>query len=359
LPAKPRCSIVLDFSFIGGPGNARAWLLTLLSNRPATPTRGLGDFQTVLTKHRLAAGLVSEKMKRMKPLISRRNMIASGVAIPLALDPHLGSAVNVAPPYTLSINIEIMFPRTMPRAERIEIVAAHGFKAYSFWSATEEERDAMLKVQQRTGLKCASISGTASAGRSTGLTKPGLEQAYLDEVRERAKIAAAFGGAQPIVFVGEVQSDVPWETQRSQIVSGLRKAGDIAKEEGVVLVMEPLSTAAGHTRMAIDTAAVAFPVIDEVAHRNVKVCFDMYHLQLMEGNIASHLRQGLSKGWIGLVQIGEVPGRKEPGTGEIDYAYILRVLRELEYKGYLDTEMGTSTTPEAAMELTRKMTLEN
>jgi hydroxypyruvate isomerase len=139
----------------------------------------------------------------------------------------------------------------------------------------------------------------------------------------------------------------------------LRKAGDIAKEFGVQLVMEPLSTTGTQIRMALDTAAVAFPVIDEVAHPNVKICFDMYHLQLMEGNIATHLRQGLSKGWIGLVQIGEVPGRHEPGTGEIDFAYIFRVLREANYQGYLDTEMGTTTTPEAAMQLTRKMSLEN
>ena len=286
-------------------------------------------------------------------------MMASGAAIPLALDTRLAGAAPGAPPYTVSINIEIMFPRTMTRAQRIEIVAAQGFKAYSFWSATDEEQDAMLKVQERTGVKCASLSATGRVGGSTGLTKPGQEQAYLDEVTERVKIAAKMGGAQPIIFVGKTQPDVPWETQRAQIVSGLRKAGDIAKERGVVLVLEPLATGAGQVRMALDTAALAFPVIEEVAHPNVKVCFDMYHLQLMEGNIATHLRQGLSKGWIGLVQIGEVPGRKEPGTGEIDYGYIFRILRELNYKGYVDTEMGTSTTPEAAMQLTRKMSLEN
>ena len=94
-------------------------------------------------------------------------------------------------------------------------------------------------------------------------------------------------------------------------------------------------------------------------HPHVKVCFDMYHLQLMEGSITSHLREGLGKGLIGLVQIGEVPGRHEPGTGEIDYAYMMRVLRDLKYNGYLDTEMGTTTTPEAAMQLARKMSLEN
>jgi hydroxypyruvate isomerase len=252
-----------------------------------------------------------------------------------------------------------MFPQTMPRARRVKMIADHGFKAYSFWNASEEDQDAMLRVQQATGLKCASITGPGSLGSSSGLTKPGQQQLYLDEITARVKMAAKFGGAQPIIFVGRTQTDVPWETQRAQIVSGLKLCGDIAKAHGITLVVEPLSSTVGQGRMALDTAALAFPVIDEVAHPNVKICFDMYHLQLMEGNIATHLRQGLTRGWIGLVQIGEVPGRKEPGTGEIDYAYMMRVLRELNYKGYLDTEMGASTTPEAAMELTRKMSLEN
>src|SRR6185437_273852 len=291
--------------------------------------------------------------------ISRRSLIAGGAALPLALDTRVASAAPGAPPYTLSINIEVMFPRTMSRPERMQRVADQGFKYYSYWSAPEAEQDAMLKVQQQNGMKCASITGAGSLGSSSGLTKPGMEKAYLDEIAGRVKTAVKFGGAMPIIFVGRQQPDVPWETQRASIVSGLKASGDIAKEYGIVLVVEPLSTGARQVRMALDTAAVAFPVIDEVAHPNVKVCFDMYHLQLMEGNITAHLREGLGKGWIGLVQIGEVPGRKEPGTGEIDYAYIFRVLRELNYKGYLDTEMGTTTTPEAAMELTRKMSLEN
>jgi hydroxypyruvate isomerase len=294
----------------------------------------------------------------MHPL-TRRAMIATSASLPLVLETSRAAAAPTPPPYTLSINIEIMFPRTMSRAERIQRVADQGFKAYSFWSATDAEQDAMLKVQQQNGMRCASISGTGTAGSTTGLTKPGQEASYLDEITARAKIAAKFGGAQPIIFVGQQQPDVPWDAQRATIVSGLKKAGDIAKEYGVVLVMEPLSTAAPRPRMALDTAAAAFPVIDEVAHTNVKVCFDMYHLQLMEGNITTHLKQGLAKGWIALVQIGEVPGRLEPGQGEIDFAYIFRVLREANYKGFVDTEMGTSTTPEKAMQLTRQMSLDN
>jgi hydroxypyruvate isomerase len=295
----------------------------------------------------------------MKSRLSRRALIASGAAAPLAFQRPLTANTPGPPPYTLSINIEIMFPRDMPRARRIEAVAAQGFKVYSFWNTTDQEQDEMLKVQERTGLKCASITGPGRSVSTTGLTKPGEEKVFLDEMTARAKMAVKFGGAMPIIFLGRMQPDVPWEKQRSQIVSGLKKTGDIAAEHGVTFIVEPLSSGGGQPRMALDTAAEAFPVIEAVAHPNVKICFDMYHLQLMEGNIATHLRQGLTKGLIGLVQIGEVPGRKEPGTGEIDYAYILRILRESNYKGYLDTEMGTSTTPEAAMQLIRKMSMEN
>jgi hydroxypyruvate isomerase len=294
----------------------------------------------------------------MKNSLSRRAMITSGAVMPFAFD---AAAVTTPgpPPYTLSINIEIMFPRTMPRPERMKVVAAQGFKAYSFWNTTEEEQDAMLKVQEQTGLKCASITGPGRTGSSTGLTAPGMEKDYLEDIAAKVKMASRFGGPQPIIFVGRNQPSVAWEQQRSQIVSGLKKAGDIAAERGITLVVEPLSSADGQTRMALDTVALAFPAIEEVGHPRVKICFDMYHLQLMEGNITNHLRQGITKGLIGLVQMGEVPGRLEPGTGEIDYAYMMRILRQLNYKGYFDTEMGTSTTPETAMQLARKMSLEN
>jgi hydroxypyruvate isomerase len=297
----------------------------------------------------------------MKTAFTRRQMIASGAALPLALDAAapLRAAGPGEPPYTLSINIEIMFPRSMPRPDRIKAVADQGFKAYSFWNTSEAEQDAMLRVQEATGLKCIGITGPGNSVSSTGLTRPGAQQTFLDDMVARAKMAKKFGGAQSIIFLGRVQPDVPWETQRSQIVAGLKQTGDIGKEQGITFIVEPLSTNAGQVRMALDTAGATFPVIEEVAHPNVKVCFDMYHLQLMEGNITTHLRQGISKGLIGLVQIGEVPGRKEPGTGEIDYAYMMRVLRELKWSGYVDTEMGTTTTPEAAMQLTRKMSLEN
>ena len=291
-------------------------------------------------------------------LVTRRAVLRSGALLPLALSAQSSGGARTPPPYTISVNIEIMFPRAMPRPERMKVVAAQGMKAYSFWRANEEEQRGMLEVQHKTGLKCVSIVGSGPTGRSTGLTRPGVEKQYLDELTEGIKVAQKFGGADAIIFVGQNHQDVPWETQRRNVISGLRKAGDIAQKRGVHLVLEALNRVES-PQIAILTAAEAFQIIDEVAHPNVKVDFDMYHLQLSEGNLTNNLRLGLEKGWIRLVQIGDVPGRKEPGTGEINYPHVFRILREVGYSGYVDMEHGTSSTPEHAIEVVKRMSLEN
>ena len=152
-------------------------------------------------------------------MTTRREVLRAGAAVPLGLLARRGEAATTAlaaPPYTISINIEIMFNTgrgnpPMPRADRIRAVAAKGFKAYSYWNATPEERKAMIKAQQETGLRCVSLVGTGAAGGSTGFTKPGAQDALLAEIKERVEIAKEFG-TQPdlITFVGIIQPDVPW-----------------------------------------------------------------------------------------------------------------------------------------------------
>lgn len=295
--------------------------------------------------------------------LSRRDLLRVGAALPLA--PVLWQAGDRQaapgpPPYTLSINIEILFRETdLSRADRLRFIADQGFTAYSFWSAGEPDRAFMLQAQRETGLTCVSIVGTGAAGGSTGFTQPGAADLLLDEIRERATIGQEFGSPDLITFVGQIQDGVPWEVQRQGIVDGLRRAGDIAADAGVTITVEPLSVAPGQPRRALDRAVDCFPVIVEVDHPNVKVCFDFYHLQQTEGNLTVNLRRGLEEGLIKVVQIGDVPGRLEPGTGEINHAFLFAELRRLGYDGYVDTEMGTSTTPEEAMQLTRRMTEEN
>ena len=300
----------------------------------------------------------------------RRDVLRTGAALPLSLlalrsEEAAAASALPPPPYTISVNIEIMFNTgrgnpPMPRADRIRAVAANGFKAYSYWNATPDDRKAMIEAQRQTGLKCVSLVGTGNAGGTTGFTKPGAQDALLAEIKERVEIAKEFG-TQPdlISFVGIIQPDVPWETQRTQIVDGLKRAGDIAAAGGVTITVEPLSVNPGQPRRALDRCIEAFPVIKEVNHPNVKICFDMYHLQRTEGNLVVSLRNGLQDKLIKLVQIGDNPGRLEPGTGEINYSFIFKELRRLNWTGYVDTEHGTSSTAEHAMDVVRKMAEEN
>jgi hydroxypyruvate isomerase len=294
--------------------------------------------------------------------LHRRDVLRAGAAVPLSLLAleRDAAAVPTPPPYKLSVNIEIMFRAlNLSKADRIRAVAANGFKAYSFWTGQPEERKAMAKAQQDTGLKCVSIVGTGAAGGSTGFTRPGAQDALLAEFRERVAIAQEFGTPDLISFVGQLQTDVPWDVQRAGIVEGLKRAGDIAAAGNVTIIVEPLSVEPGQPRRALDRAIDCFPVIQEVNHPHIKVCFDLYHLQRTEGNLVVNLRTGLEKKLIKLVQIGDNPGRLEPGTGEINYAFIFKELRRLNWTGYVDTEMGTSTTPEHAMEVARKLSEEN
>ena len=124
----------------------------------------------------------------------RRDLLRAGAALPLGLlalrsEEAAAAPALAPPPYTISVNIEIMFNTgrgnpPMPRADRIRAVAAKGFKAYSYWNAPPEERKAMIKAQQDTGLKCVSLVGTGNAGGTTGFTKPGAQDALLAEIKE-------------------------------------------------------------------------------------------------------------------------------------------------------------------------------
>ena len=292
-------------------------------------------------------------------LYGRRTLLKAASAAPLAVaaacsGPEKKVPLLPAPRYILSANTEIMFPEEMPRAQRIERIAAAGLKAFSFWSVPKEEEGPMLAAQQRTGLACGSIAGSGRIGWETGLTATGHAVAYFEIIRKNCEVAKRFGAPNLVIFAGEVQKDIPWETQYRQIIDGLRQAGDMAAEYGVYLCLEPLSLVQ-YPQMSVLSARRGFEIVEEVEHPHVKLDFDIYHLQVGEGNLIDNLKLGLEKGWIQFVEIGDVPGRLEPGTGEINYGNIFKTLHEAGYQGFVGMEHGTSSTPEAAIRLVKDL----
>lgn len=291
-------------------------------------------------------------------MIKRREALAASLAVPAVALGRAGQAAQApaGPPqkFTLSVNLELMFNRNMPHADRIQLIADEGCKAFSFWGPGGKDLAAMEKVQQKTGLACGSVTGNGKTGWNTGLTKTGEEQAFLDDIAFHADVARRFGCQNLITFVGAVQKEIPWETQFRQIIDGLKRAGDLAEKKDVYVVLEPLNSVES-PQMSVLSARDGFKILEAVNHPRVKLDFDMYHLQLSEGNLINNLRLGLKKGWIRFVEVGDVPGRKEPGTGETNYVNIFKELRALEYSGYVGLEHGSSSTPAHAISVVKKM----
>lgn len=277
--------------------------------------------------------------------------LAAAAELPAsAIEPSTGPA----PKYTLSCNIEIMFQREMPHADRIRMIADHGYQAFSFWGAGGKDLAAMEKVQAERNLKCGSITGNGKTGWSTGLTKTGYEEAFLKDFQDHIEVAKRFGVQNLICFLGATEKDIPLEVQHKQFIEGLKKAGDIAAKNNVYFCLEPLNSVES-PQMSVLSAKHGFKIVSEVNHPHVKLDFDMYHLQLSEGNIINNLREGLRKKWIQFVEIGDVPGRKEPGTGETNYTNIFKTLREEGYAGFVGLEHGTTVDPPHAMAVVKKV----
>ncbi|HEU4751941.1 MAG TPA: TIM barrel protein, partial [Armatimonadota bacterium] len=294
--------------------------------------------------------------------IDRRRLLGAAALAPVALSEIAGRPAaaqapqgDVPPPkYVLSGNMELMFPRDFAHADRIRLFADQGLKAFSFWEISGKDADAMERAQKQTGLECGSITGNGKTGWGTGLTKTGYEKAFLDDIMDHIEVAKRFGCKNLITFVGAVQKDIPWEVQQRQVVDGLKRAGDLAEKHDVYIVLEPLNNVES-AQMSMLTSAEAFKYAAEANHPRVKVDYDMYHRQLGEGNIINNLRLGLQKGWIRFVEVGDVPGRKEPGSGETNYANIFKVLREQNYAGFVGLEHGSTSTPRHAMEAVRRL----
>lgn len=296
--------------------------------------------------------------------VTRRQLLTAAAAAPLtalgsssASEAQIPSQTVTPPPpkYTLGANLELMFPQTMPHAARMELIAAQGIKAFGFWGSVGKDHAAMLSAQERLGLECCSISGTTDpAARKTGLTHTGYEADFLRDFRTNCERAKLFGCKNLICFIGESTTAVAADVQQRQFVQGLKKAGDIAATYGVYFCLEALNPI-DNPAMSVLRAGIAFEIIEAVNHPHVLVDFDMYHLAMGDGNIINNLRKGLRNKWIRFVEIGDVPGRKEPGTGETNYDNIFKVLREEGFDNFVGMEHGTTSTPEHAMQVVRRV----
>jgi hydroxypyruvate isomerase len=225
-------------------------------------------------------------------------------------------------------------------------VAEAGYEGFEFgdWRAVDARE--ITRLKNKLNLECVCIVGNRGVNpKGMGLCDPAERDAFLTEIRASLEAARRFETTRLVTLSGNRLAGVPRDQQHASVVEGLKRAQDVVAPHGVTLLVEVVNTLApveplhpqqNHLEYYLDHAREAFQIMDEVSSPYVKVLFDIYHVQIMEGNLIDTIRRNLAR--IGHFHVGDVPGRHEPGTGEINYENVFKAIRDLEYRDYVAME---------------------
>ncbi len=236
-----------------------------------------------------------------------------------------------------SANLSMMF-QEVPFMERFAAAANAGFKAVEFMFPYEYRVADLKSALVANGLKLVLINtpaGNWAAGERGIAVDPKRRDEYREGVHRALEYAQALGVKQINCLVGKVLPDVPAAAQREALVQNLRYAAETFAKQGARLLIEHLNSrdVAGFT---LDTTAKVLDVLDDVGSANAFLQYDVYHAQRMEGELAGVARKNLTR--ISHIQIADNPGRHQPGTGEINYRWLLAEFLNMGYDGYIGLE---------------------
>lgn len=227
----------------------------------------------------------------------------------------------------------------------IDIVAEAGYQGVELvgefhkWPP-EKKRQVMAQMRSRK-LVFDSMSGVKS-----GFGVPQETDEFLAEFAEHLQIAKALECPQVILLSGNRVNSLTDDAQRRVSVENLKRAAEIAAKESIEIVIEPIDLLE-NPLIFLATVSDGFEIVQAVNAPNVKVLYDFYHEQRSFGNLMEKLEKNIDK--VGLIHVADVPGRHEPGTGEIDYPTIYRKLAELHYDRWIAMEFYPTHEPVEAL----------
>ncbi|GAB6984068.1 TIM barrel protein [Nocardioides pyridinolyticus] len=253
-----------------------------------------------------------------------------------------------APPdaFTLAVCVEMVF-LDVPIVERVRRVHELGFAA-EIWGWADKD----LAALAATGAAFTSMTGYLTGN----LTDPAGADALLRSAEQSIHASTALGTPN-LNLHGTGLDDRGMPVRPVELTTGpmwlaalrtLERVAKLGERHGVVFALENLNTAVDHPGVPFATASDTRAMVAAVSSPHLRMNLDLYHAQIGEGNLIQLIRD--SVGLIGEVQVADVPGRREPGTGEINYPAVAAALHSAGYRGVVGLEAWASSGSETALE---------
>jgi len=233
-------------------------------------------------------------------------------------------------------------------SEKIKKVKKLGFEAIEFWywdhEFTGNNLIPRIKKIQEISSVCKDLNITItnlvvnSPDGSIGgfLTKPEDMNKFLERLKETIDVAHKLNCKKLITCTGNEITDNTFQQQFDSVVDTLGKAAEIVNKEGITLVLEALNSQIDHPGYFLTSSKTGFDIVKMVNNPGLKLLYDIYHMQIMEGNLISSIKKNISL--IGHLHSASVPGRNELYLGEINYASVMDAINNSGYEGYLGLE---------------------
>jgi 2-dehydrotetronate isomerase len=243
-------------------------------------------------------------------------------------------------------NLSMMYPE-LPFLDRFEAAAKDGFKAVEYLFPYAYEKAELVARLKANGLQQVLFNGPPGNwdGGERGIAcLPGREDEFQAGIAQALDYAAALACPRMHVMAGLMPAGRERDALRPTYVENLRKAAALAARQGVDLLLEPINTR-DIPRFFLNRQDHAHELIAEIGAPNVKVQFDLYHCQIVEGDVAMKIRQYLPTGRVGHFQIAGVPERHEPDIGEMNYPYLFQVIDDVSAQTGWDGWVGCEYRP--------------
>jgi hydroxypyruvate isomerase len=271
--------------------------------------------------------------------MERRELLKTGAT--LLAGAALARPQSSAPPKAKITSSVMLWTLKGSFEEKLETAARAGLQSveligeYAQWSDADVAR--VKKTASSFGLGMDTLICSPDWGkRPVSMVDPAQREAFLADVRNAIGYARKLDVPQIILMSGNALVGRTHEGQYASLLEGAKRAGDLAAEAKLTMIVEPLNSLINHKGFFLTTCTEGLKLIREVDNPHVRLLFDLYHEQVQQGNVIRTLTEAAPE--VAVFHVADNPGRNDPGTGEMNYPNIYKAIQKTGFAGYLTME---------------------